>query len=312
MSILTSVIICTHNRCDSLKLTLGSLEHLEGDPARYEIVIVDNNSADATRELISEYSKRLAAGLRYVFEPELGLSHARNAAVREAGGEICLFIDDDVIVDKKWLGAMLSSFEDVGAACVFGRIFPAWQGRKPEWLTQELYGKLALLDWGDEPFRLGSRGREDCGYGANWGVRKRLFERVGFFQTDLGVKGKKLFCGEEQEFVRRLLRQGEKAFYQPAAVVHHRIEKDRLRKSYFRKSNFYSGMSHSLMEDEENVVRLPGGIPRYAAGRLRRHILDLVKAGMRGQRQETFRQELGIIFWIGFIWGKFERRSHPS
>ena len=96
-----SIIICTYNRSESLKRTLQSLKEMSvSDDIEWELLIVDNNSTDNTREAVNDFTKTSGLNCRYVFESKQGLSNARNRGVKEACGEIIAFTDDDVIVDK--------------------------------------------------------------------------------------------------------------------------------------------------------------------------------------------------------------------
>src|SRR5215469_2479676 len=99
-----SVVICTHNRCKLLKDTLVSLAQMakpEGLP--WELLVVDNNSSDQTKEVVESFSGGCELKPQYVFERAPGLSHARNRGVKESRADIISFLDDDVIVASDWL-----------------------------------------------------------------------------------------------------------------------------------------------------------------------------------------------------------------
>ncbi|MDD1613734.1 MAG: glycosyltransferase family 2 protein, partial [Methylococcaceae bacterium] len=97
-----SVIICTYNRANSLADTLHCLTKQSYETANWELIVVDNNSNDNTKEIISEYSKKLP-NLIYKFEPQQGLSFARNLGIHSAHGAIIAFTDDDVLPEFDWL-----------------------------------------------------------------------------------------------------------------------------------------------------------------------------------------------------------------
>lgn len=71
---------------------------------RYEIIVVDNASTDATpqeiKNLQGDVNRHI---LRYVSEERLGLHNARHAGARAANGEILVFTDDDATFDPGWL-----------------------------------------------------------------------------------------------------------------------------------------------------------------------------------------------------------------
>src|SRR6266852_7424384 len=112
-----TVIICTFNRCRSLSKALDSVAaQVLPESIEWKVIVVDNNSSDQTRELAEDYSRRYPGRFRYLFEPQQGKSHALNTGIREARGEILAFMDDDVIVDTKWLQNLTAVFQKEGWA----------------------------------------------------------------------------------------------------------------------------------------------------------------------------------------------------
>ena len=95
-----TVILCTFNRSQSLVRALGSvvLSRLP-EAVTWEVLVVDNNSCDQTREVVADFCARYPGRFRYVFESEPGKSNALNRGVAEAHGDVLAFMDDDVIVD---------------------------------------------------------------------------------------------------------------------------------------------------------------------------------------------------------------------
>jgi len=119
-----TITIQTYNNAAYLGQTLKSLCELRCPrDVDYEILVVNNNSSDATPEVIREYSALLAPRLRSAFESQQGLSYARNKSLREARGTIVSFLDDDVIVDPGWLEAVSCTFKEYSPAVVGGRSY---------------------------------------------------------------------------------------------------------------------------------------------------------------------------------------------
>ncbi|MBX2864275.1 MAG: glycosyltransferase family 2 protein, partial [Leptolyngbyaceae cyanobacterium MAG.088] len=88
-----SAIICTHNRDQYLGAAIDSL--LAQTLHDIEIIVVDNGSTDSTAEVVQP---RLSdSRLRYVYEPTLGLSMARNKGANTANGDILAYLDDDAV-----------------------------------------------------------------------------------------------------------------------------------------------------------------------------------------------------------------------
>ena len=97
-----SVVVPTLNRADSLRSAIESL--LSQDTSLpYEIIVVDNDSSDRTRDVVESFMKKAHGRLRYVFEGVPGLSVARNAGIAAANGEVVAFIDDDAMASPDWL-----------------------------------------------------------------------------------------------------------------------------------------------------------------------------------------------------------------
>src|SRR3954447_26718373 len=72
-----TVLVCTFNRSSDLAATLGSLQRLGVDPSlTWEVIVVDNNSTDLTRDVVTDRASGFPVPLRYVFEPAQGKSNA--------------------------------------------------------------------------------------------------------------------------------------------------------------------------------------------------------------------------------------------
>jgi glycosyltransferase involved in cell wall biosynthesis len=229
-----SVILCTYNRSRSLLVALESLAaQVLPETIDWEILVVDNNSRDQTREVVEDFCLRHAPHFRYVFEPQQGLCYARNAGIREARGEVVAFVDDDVTVDPKWLYSLTSALISGQWAGTGGRILPAQNVALPAWLApngpHNMLGILcAYFDLGDEPLEL-----DRAPYGANMAFRKQMFEKYGTFRTDLDRCGGNTMSNGDTEFGRRLMKGGERLRYEPSAIVRHPVPENRVTKKYF-------------------------------------------------------------------------------
>ncbi len=253
-----SVILCTHNRSRSLATTLASVSRiLPPSGESWELIVVDNNSADDTAQVIQSFAASAPFEVRYVFERKTGLSHARNSGIAEARGEILAFTDDDVTIDSGWLRELKQTFDRFDCLGVGGRIVQVWNFLKPpSWLVTEGPGSLmsAILGFelGPEPCQM-----KIAPFGANMAFRRMAFEKYGLFRTDLGKVGTKPMTGEDTEFGNRLLAQGERLAYSPHAVVYHPVDKERTTKKYFERWYFNYGRSMAL------VAHFPAGAIRY-------------------------------------------------
>ena len=140
-----SVVICTYNRAQSLLNTLKSLERQNvHNGLTYEVIVVDNNSKDQTKNAVHEFTTENKLSTRYLFEKRQGISYARNSGIRNAKGEIIACLDDDVIVDTNWLEAIWQCFQETKADAVGGRIARKWYSEKPEWYSESPNPKTIL------------------------------------------------------------------------------------------------------------------------------------------------------------------------
>jgi glucosyl-dolichyl phosphate glucuronosyltransferase len=263
-----SVIVCTYNRWKLLAAALASLA-VSTLPTSFEweVIVVDNNSADKTREVVEDFCQRYPRRFRYVSEVQQGVSHARNAGIRESRGDVVAFMDDDVTVGPEWLWnltAALHTGEWTGAG---GRIIPVWHGDPPKWLPIErlqLSGPFVAFDLGSEPGPLA-----EPPFGANMAFRKEAFEKYGGFRTDLGRRANSLLSNEDTEFGRRLLKSGERLRYEPSAVMLHPVYENRLQKKYLLAWWFAKGRADiAELGVQPETKWFLAGIPLYLFRRL--------------------------------------------
>ena len=237
---MTTVIVCTYNRCKTLEKTLDNLvASALLTSFEWEVLVVDNNSSDQTRDVVEGFIQRYPDRFRYVFEPRQGVSYARNAGVRISRGDVLAFMDDDVTIDRGWLRNITASLHRGDCAGVGGRIVPLWKSEPPRWLPIERPYALApfgSFDLGSEPGPL-----NEPPFGANMAFRKEMFERYGCFRTDLGRCADKTLSNEDTEFGNRLLAAGERLRYEPSALMHHPVLEERVRKLYVLRWWFGKG-----------------------------------------------------------------------
>ena len=235
-----TVILCTYNRCESLAKALNSVA-AQTLPVSvdWEVLVVDNNSNDRTREVVEDFSGRHPGHFRYLFEPQPGKSHALNAGIREARADILAFLDDDVTVEPTWLQNLTAGLHNGEWAGAGGRIVPVWSRPVPRWLSPGAWYALAPL----VQFDLGNvaGGLSEPPFGTNMAFRKEMFEKYGGFLVELGPRPGSEIRNEDTEFGSRLLAAGERLRYEPSAVVCHPVQDNRIEKKYFLAWWFHKG-----------------------------------------------------------------------
>src|SRR5215469_1649287 len=264
-----TVILCTFNRSNDLENALESVHNsIVPEEISWEVLVVDNNSNDQTPGTIEKFCRRYPGQFRYFFEPRPGKSFALNSGIREAHGKILVFMDDDVTVERTWLQNLtkpLFASEWSGAG---GRIVPERTFVPPAWLRSEgkmgryALAPLALFDLGMQGGRL-----QEPPFGTNMAFRKEVFEKYGGFRTDLGPRPGSEIRGEDTEFGSRILAAGEPLYYEPSAVVEHKVSKDRLQQKYFLEWWFDKGRSDIREYGIPSALRC-WGVPLFLFRRL--------------------------------------------
>jgi glucosyl-dolichyl phosphate glucuronosyltransferase len=217
MKKLISVVICTHNRADLLAGALASLREQTLDAARYEVIVVDNDSTDSTAAVTQDFCLRFP-NVRYSLETQLGLSHARNRGRHEARGEYVGYMDDDCKAPPEWLEIAGEVIEQKAPAIFGGPNYPFYNSPKPRWY-KDVY---ATHDLGPEARSLHS---SEYIYGMNIFFRRTLLEALGGFDPELGMSGKKIAYGEETAPQVRVRAEmpGEIIYYEPRLHVYHLV-----------------------------------------------------------------------------------------
>jgi len=214
---------------------------------RLEVIVVDGGSTDSTGELVR---KRFGT-VKFLVETELGLSRARNTGVSNSNGDIIAFTDDDCIVDKQWLRALVSGFRTKNVIGVGGPVYLRYPQLVPDKLLVE--GALGLYNFGNKYRRTNKL------IGANFAFKKEAF-KITSFDTDLGRKGSRLFGLEDLDFCWKLREKGYVLMYVPTALVYHDIDASRVNLWYILKRAVYEGYSLSIfrMKSRKWFLKLIG------------------------------------------------------
>jgi O-antigen biosynthesis protein len=217
-----SVLVCTRERPEDLKRCLRALSICQPQP--FEIIVVDNAPVSGkTKQVAGEFPN-----VRYSCEPRPGLDWARNRGILDAQGDVVAFVDDDVVVDVRWAGALQQAFArqpSVGA--VTGLIAPYelatasqahfeqhggfGRGFVPKWLH---YPNDSGMPWS-------ALGTGVLGTGANMAFRRAVFDRIGLFLPELDT-GTRTEGGGDLEILYRTLKHGYPVAYEPRALAWHK------------------------------------------------------------------------------------------
>jgi len=240
-----SFIICTYNREKYIYRSLESIALQQADKNDFELVAVNNNSTDSTDSLCKKIAENYPElHYTYVIETEQGLSAARNRGMKEAKGAIFVFIDDDAFANKDFAQNIISFYNsNSNVMATGGKTIPQFEEEKPIWMSHFLLPLVAAVDMGENPKPFP---RKSFPIGANMAFRRKIMEEVGYFDVNLGRKGKNLQGGEEKDLFNRLRAKGLQPWYLPATIVHHIIPANRMTTDYICKQSRGIGFSENV------------------------------------------------------------------
>ena len=283
-----SVVVCTHNRAYRLEQTLKSLQEMTVPVGlSWELIIVDNNSSDNTKEVIGNFIDKFDLNVKYVVERQQGLSYARNMGVHEASGTIIAFTDDDCIVDRYWITSISKEFHSDESIAGIGGCVELYNKMDRPVSIRAHKGKMILSSI-DRLFNLI--------IGCNMAFARPVFDEIGGFDTDFGA-GTRFASTEDIDFLYRTYKKGLKIVYSPDVLVYHnhgRRSDEQIKALYkgyaIGRGAFYC--KHILMADK-TVFHL-------AYSELSSLIKQIIKRSIKGQL--TANQRLFFIYIIiGFI-----------
>lgn len=262
-----SAIICTHNRDVYLGAAIDSL--LEQDfTADFEVVVVDNGSGDRTREVVEQRAAN--PRLKYIFEPTIGLSVARNTGAGVASSDILAYLDDDAVASPQWLQVLYSAYQNNSKLAIAGgKVTLLWpQGiQPPRWLSPGLASNLGAYDLGDSMIYIEQPGSTPRGL--NYSLRRSFLAEIGGFDPKLGRVGKNLLSNEELQMTEFALQRGWQVAYLPTALVAHNVAPERLKRSWFLNRGWWQGISECYREQlagKAGVAQLQRGSERFLRG----------------------------------------------
>jgi glycosyltransferase involved in cell wall biosynthesis len=244
VSLRFSVIIPTYKRCQLLKQVFEGLK--AQTYCNFEVLVVVKSSRDGTEELVKSYKQVI--DMRIIPQQEGFVTHALNLGLKEAKGDLVVFLDDDAVPNTDWLQKHLQTYEQLGVAAVAGDAVPVKleNGKleriddlvKPPYVR--LQDRIGFRLW-DKPLpkteqyfvcisRAGtvslagnfayhrSQGKivsSFLGQGANMSVTRKSV--LGFFFDEAWISGARW----EQVLAWNIWRQGGKIVFNPQASVNH-------------------------------------------------------------------------------------------
>lgn len=214
-----SIVVISKDRHNFLIETIDSLKNLDYPKELYEIIVVEEGDSPLPIE-----------GVKYIFLPrkDLGLGYARNTGVKNAYGEIIVFTDDDVFVDKNYLKEIVKLFSDSSVYGVSGLTLA--KASTPFEYVQEILG----IPGGGIKFLYWSKGKVSKAFGmsgCNMAFRRVVFNEFKFYEESFGR------LGADDWLLSYEVMSRYKCLFNPNAVVYHKPRKNmyELIKTYYRR-----------------------------------------------------------------------------
>lgn len=244
MADLVSVVIPTFNRREDVLDAVRSV--LAQDYPHFEVVLVDNNSTDGTAEAVQALA-RDDPRLRYCFERVPGVGAAHNRGAREAQGELVAFLDDDEIAPPQWLSTLVRAQSETGGDGIGGPYEPIWLTPPPRWLLKSrcMQETISFMDFGSK------RQPIEWLLGGNAMYTRQALESADYYGEWASYTSKRSLVGGGDIVIgQRMRRAGLQLWFEPAAVVGHKVPRSRMRLSYILRRAFWAGYTDVAIGQE--------------------------------------------------------------
>lgn len=265
---LVSVCIATFHRPDGLRRLLEGLNRQEftsSNSVDLEIIVVDNDAEGSAAEAAAEASKSMRWPLKYVIEPNQGISYARNRGVVEArpDTDFLAFIDDDEVPDQDWMDQLVTTQIREDADVVHGEVEPLYMEGVPDWIAKGgFFVESPFFESSSETVRLNTAAT-NCTL-----VRATVLSSYDPpFDLAFGLTG-----GEDDFLFRSLYADGKILVHAPNARVTewipaHRANAKWLLKSAYRKGNTFT-LTHLKLNPTlgARLSRVSKALARIAQG----------------------------------------------
>lgn len=283
---LISIVVATHNRPKDLTEAVATL--VAQDYPRFEIVVVASHCTDDACAVANDLAREHPP-VRVFLEPTPGVGPAHNRGVAEAQGEFIAFLDDDELAPPGWVDSLYQAQQETGAGGVGGPYEPLWLASPPRWLAHSrcMQETLSFMDFGSE------RCAVEWLLGGNAMYTRKALDDAGHFGSWRSTTGENSFVGGGDIVVGgRVRKAGYEVWFDPAAVVWHKVEPYRMRLGYILRRAFWAGYTDVAIGREWRL--------RDKAGRALNRGLDAIA--------------LGAVILPGTLWGRLMVRLgylHP-
>jgi glucosyl-dolichyl phosphate glucuronosyltransferase len=299
-----TAIVCTYNRSALLKESLSRIVAQQAEGLRYEVIVVDNNSTDDTRQVVESFAVSHPCPIHYLCERRQGVSYARNAGIAASRAPVLAFFDDDVLVSPDWLARIKQALDaNPDVDYVGGKVLPRWASAPPAWLVAENWAPIAAQDYGDEPFVLDATTGRGL-ISANLAIRRRALDEVGWFRPELQRVRDGIGSMEDHELLERLARAGKRGLYAPQIVVWADVPVARMTRGYHRRWHRGHGKFYAISRSASFEASAAGrlfGVPAHLYRQAAADAAAWLKHTVSGHAAQAFTHQSRLWFFLGFV-----------
>lgn len=314
-----SVIICCYNSTKRIGFALQKVFQQDFiQHAPIELVIVDNNSSDGLKEYVSNFTVPESISIKFVFEPEPGLSSARRAGVLACSGDYICWVDDDNDIACDYLTVASEIFNSEEKICFVGGEsnwpISSKEISRPKFVTTL---SKAIAIGKQRHFREGYLASGDFLWGAGLCMRRSIIfglYKSGFKPILTGRLGEFILSGEDGELTILLQLSGGHGFYSDRLQLQHRVDNSRFTYSYFFKLFFGMGLAYPTLIRYRRLIRtnLLNQSPIKSDKILEERITSHRENEPSIRKNYFLYMLFGIFFVAGIAKGWIKGLHHPS
>jgi len=296
-----TVITCTHNpRPHYLELTVKGLASQSLQPTLWEYLLIDNASAPASAP---NADLSWHPNARLLQEGLLGLTPARLRGIREARGELLVFVDDDNVLDPDFLETALKMAKTLPFLGSWsGQCRACFESPPPEW-TRPYWGNLVIREFNADRWSNLPRLPDTMPCGAGLCVRRHValhyaaLHQSGQRQFQFDRTGDSLLSGGDNDLAGCACDLGMGVGLVSSLKLTHLIPPERLTLEYLAKLSEGISFSSALLDSTRGIETSPRGIAGKIADCLRVFLLPppcrtIARAACRGRERAV--QMLGV------------------
>jgi glucosyl-dolichyl phosphate glucuronosyltransferase len=285
-----SIVICTHRRFNLVRLAIESLCHQTAPKEMFEVIVVDNDISTNCQVINIVNEAKGEINIRYLHEPEIGLSNARNSGGKAAFSQYVGYMDDDAKLSDNYIEILLQLIGTNQFDIIGGPYYAFYLTQKPFWFQD----KYESVDSGDSHLFQ----NHEFLHGTNMVYKKSLLEEANWFNVSYGMSGKMMAYGEETDMQIRLWKKREnlKVFYSSDLIVFHLVPEYKMKLFYKFMRSYNVGKSHAYMWiSKESIVNAQKKAPFILIKTICYLILKVIPKFL-------FRDKTKYIYWQNYVY----------